>query len=287
MDRGRAPSSDRAPDRAGDGISVREAAWVGVALALVAFYPNVYGIWLAMNRLLGPMASQAAPFVAALCVAAVICRAVPEWRGIAARDRLPWIALAALLATVAFILPDARFPQKRIHVPEYVLLAVVLRRALAVRHAEPGLTGWVLLLVMACGVLEELLQGLHPLRTYGHPDTVVNMLSGAAGACLGRGLGLFRAPDTAGKSDLPPLLPGAAIGLALFAQALALPYFLGTVVPVWTALPILALLPCRMLPVIAAGPARCGGWPLDLLLALAILSAIVPLGSHAPTLDFF
>jgi hypothetical protein len=72
-------------------------------------------------------------------------------------------------------------PNKYIHIPEYVLMAWLLYQAMIIDYKGRG----ILLLVFICaamlGVVDELLQGIHPQRTYGWKDMIINAASSFIG----------------------------------------------------------------------------------------------------------
>jgi len=91
-----------------------------------------------------------------------------------------------LLLTTLFWLPDPQFAAKQVHVPEYILIALLCRWALDPffqnsRYLSLG----SFLMVAFLGIHDEILQGFHPERYFGYMDIIVNMGSGAVGCWLG------------------------------------------------------------------------------------------------------
>ena len=98
-------------------------------------------------------------------------------------------------AVLGLVLTDPRFPAKRIHVPEYIAVAWLVRAGL--RHY---LNGWSLtvgaaLIASLYGVHDELIQGLHPVRTYGLVDMASNACGATAGAILTHAFGVPAGQD--------------------------------------------------------------------------------------------
>lgn len=170
------------------------ASWLHYLLAavLVALFVNTFDLWVWLLVVLGPERAMLVPFAVAAGVLAWI--AVEAWRR--RRDGfVPWALVgAAVLMLWGLALPDPQFPAKRIHIPQYILLALVIRRGLAA-HIEGGALLLVTVLAGALfGLHDELLQGLHPRRTFGVADLEVNAIGALAGSLIGHGLRLFRQP---------------------------------------------------------------------------------------------
>ncbi len=82
---------------------------------------------------------------------------------------------------VAVILNLEENPNKHIHIPEYVLLAWLLYAALSRDYRGKGLFILIFLCASLLGVVDELEQGIHPGRTYGWSDMLVNTSSALIG----------------------------------------------------------------------------------------------------------
>jgi hypothetical protein len=160
----------------------------------------------------------------------------------------PVLLITALaLAVLGLALTDPAYPAKRIHVPQYLLLALVLRRALSDHVGGTVLNAATIAATLIFGIHDEMLQGLHPSRTYGLRDILVNGTGGASGALLAAGIGLWRGPS--GPFHLP-----LRIGAALAAQAAALIFL------VVTLMRYVAVNPIDAPPTIWAGaPLTLGG----------------------------
>lgn len=189
-----------------------------LAAALVVLFVNTFDLWVWLLRVLGPARATLVPFAAAALIFL--------WIGLEARRRggfVPWALVAAvLLAAWGLLLPDPQFPAKRIHIPQYILLALVIRRGLALHVDGFGLLAVTALAAALFGLHDELIQGLHPRRTFGTADLQVNALGALAGSLAGHGLGLFRRPveDGAGwphATGLIAVLLGAVAAYPLIA----------------------------------------------------------------------
>lgn len=164
------------------------------------------------------------------------------------KGRIPidnqFLILGLLLCVLGLILPDPQFPVKRIHVAEYAFLSLVVRWTMSFR-----LQGRALLLFSACfvsilGIHDELLQGLHPARTYGLRDMVVNSLAGFGGACIWHGVHLFarQFPGTSASGETGADLSAAYVGWLLtsvLAFILPLVLYRGGHIPYWPAMPLI------------------------------------------------
>ena len=93
------------------------------------------------------------------------------------------IVLAVSGIIVIFVMNFETNVNKHIHIPEYILMSWILYQALARDYNGSG----ILLLVFICaamlGVVDEIMQGIHPLRTYGWTDMIVDAAAGFIG-CL-------------------------------------------------------------------------------------------------------
>ena len=74
---------------------------------------------------------------------------------------------SAAVATFGLMLTDPQFPAKRIHVAEYIAVAWLVYRGLGGRLGAPRRAAAAALIASLLGVHDELIQGLHPRRTFG------------------------------------------------------------------------------------------------------------------------
>jgi len=212
------------------------------ALVLVVAYVNTFVVWREIGYLFGRGIRDGVPFivVGTLVLAIAVYVGVNMRRGTLSVAWL-WLAAAVILAVVGLSSTDPAFPAKRIHVPQYVILAIVLHFSIRGSDRTALTLLFIFLTVTAYGVHDELLQGLHPRRTYGLRDMFVNACGAGAGTLLVRAL-------SPGDRALAPALevrPGALVAFALtiggvFMFVLAGTAFRTDVLPYWTVLPALA-----------------------------------------------
>ncbi len=93
------------------------------------------------------------------------------------------IVIAVSGIIVIFVMNFEANANKYIHIPEYILMSWILYHALALDYKGSG----ILLLVFICaamlGVVDEIMQGMHPQRTYGWTDMIIDAASSIIG-CL-------------------------------------------------------------------------------------------------------
>ena len=203
-----------------------------LAALLVLIYVNTFELWAVLVRTIGAERAAYVPFAAlALGVASMGGWIVLRRKG-AERDtfriRPVLLVLGLALAVVRLALTDPAYPAKRIHVPQYLLLALVLRRALSDHVGGAVLTATTILVTLIFGIHDEMLQGLHPSRSYGLRDMAVNGAAGAAGALMAAGVGLWRGPS--GPASVPIRI-GAVVALQLASLAFLV---LSLMTYVWT-----------------------------------------------------
>ncbi len=88
------------------------------------------------------------------------------------------IPCAIISCLIIYLEPN---PNKHIHIPEYVLMTWLLFEAVRIDYKGTG----IFLLVFFCssflGVLDEILQGIFPSRSYGWQDMLINSSSSLIG----------------------------------------------------------------------------------------------------------
>ncbi|WP_428245589.1 VanZ family protein [Ferrovibrio sp.] len=254
------------------------ACWPLAVVLLLAFV-NAFPAWQALSTELAGHASGL-PFVVLLAV--LLPLALLAWR------RRPWdwrLLLAGLACAVLGLLAtDPAFPAKRIHVAEYAVLVLVLRRALC-----PWFAGWPLTLIAAllglfAGMHDEMLQGLLPSRSYGLRDIGVDGLGALAGALLGQGLGLATGNGAARLSWRQACLPALPLGFGLALLLLPLERLAGYPVPPWSIAPLLA--GCAALLLLPPATDMAARRLHLLILLFTAPLALYPLLSHVPPLVF-
>jgi hypothetical protein len=217
-----------------------------LSLLLIPVYVSMFPVWQLVNAHLPGSVIAGLPIALTIGVLLALCRLF--YRRLR-QDTVPFGRTALFtgitLCCIALLLPEAHLPAKKIHVVEYLFLALVVRFAMA-----PRLQGLALLTSSACftallGIHDEFLQGLHPARTYGLSDMLVNTLSGFGGSLIWYACGLFRRPV---GPDLPSrpapgsgLIPLYLLWLLAGILALVIPafWYRSTIIPLWTTLPLL------------------------------------------------
>jgi hypothetical protein len=256
-------------------------AWLAGAAVLVVVYVNTFDLWRALSASLGERAGLM-PYGIALLVAGAFFLA--RRRGTPVL--WPWIVAGLAAGAMGLLITDPDFPGKRIHVPQYMLLAVVIRAGLRRWLGGMPLLVFGVLLTALYGVHDEMVQGLHPKRTYGLLDMAVNALGGIAGTLVAHGMGFL---PGRGAPHWPPIrlaAAGACAILGMLLLAAALTAFRGVAAPVWTILPVLAgalmFSVERALAGLRSGAAQAAG----ACVLAAVLCVVYPVLSHVAPLVF-
>lgn len=164
-------------------------------------------------------------------------RRVIRWR---------WIAAGLGAAALGLVLPDPAFAAKRIHVTEYMLLSLLVRLTLSHRQSGTMLLLCSWLVTSLLGIHDEILQGIHPARTCGLMDILVNTLGALAGSFIWHGIDLSCAQDNVkAKTDgVTCYLLLYFLWLALGSVLLAIPITAceNIDIPLWTMLPLAAVM---------------------------------------------
>lgn len=235
------------------------------AFAITGLFVQTFGLWQALSLSLGYKAALL-PFagLGLLVTAILIARA---------RSR-PWPSLMAgmVLAGVALALTDSAFPAKRIHVAEYVLLSLVIRHGTAKVASGLPLTLTVAMLTALLGIHDELIQGLHPDRSFGPRDLLVDAVAALAGALLGHCPGASaKAPEIrAWAAIIAVALAGLA--LELWAVAVNIIPVVDAPPPLWASAPVLGAVAAAVL----LAPSG-NGWPAHLGRMALLLVGTTPL----------
>lgn len=136
------------------------------------------------------------------------------------RVKLSWKKSLYLIPCAAIALAIFRLegnPNKHIHIPEYILMAWLVYTALKQDYRGGGMLILVFLLASMLGVVDELEQGIHPGRTYGWTDMLVNTSSALMGVFTILGLTDYRTGGWEWASQLKKYR--TMIGLILFGVA--------------------------------------------------------------------
>lgn len=210
-----------------------------LCILLIPVYVNSFDIWHWLDQ---TIPGGRARYIPIILFGLILFLSLFRWRAIfRSTTNLMVIALGVALAICAFLLADARYPAKRIHVPEYVVLAFVAREAFRWRLSGFALTLAAGLAAVILGVHDELLQGLHPDRYFGYSDLIVNTVSACAGALIGQALATNRSDDTMATCPGPV---GLALSWMCFSVALMLLAMLvegPNLPPVWALAPALSI----------------------------------------------
>ncbi len=255
------------------------------SIVLLAGFIETFEVWQALNARLGGAYAGRVP----LAVLLLLLLLLGGW-GIARKRRgetirpLP-LGAGMVLAVAALALTDPAFPAKRIHVAEYILIALVVRKGLGFHVAGRALTVFTTVVTLLLGVHDELAQGLHPDRTFGLGDVAVNGVSGLAGSLIAAGLRLFE-PGAPSREAQPTAIPLAAffVGGGAVLLLASLPWFRDSAIPWWTMTPLLAGGFAWFLQ--AGGGHGGAGHPLPVSIWLALLTAVYPVIANGTSLVF-
>lgn len=223
--------------------NLRAAAVYLLSFAVVFGYVNTFVLWRAFGNIFGTGLRDALPWIMLGAIALGLAGFL-FWQRSGARISWRWLAVAVLAAVIGLSITDPAFPGKRIHVPQYFLLAIIVWFALPARLRTPMTPVFVLIAVVFYGIHDEFLQGLHPRRTFGLRDMVVNLCGGASGICA---LLAFSAQPAAGVTTAARVpmsravlagLAACVTGVLLFAWAAT--GYRNDLIPYWAVLPALA-----------------------------------------------
>jgi hypothetical protein len=156
--------------------------------AVVVFYtfclPHVFPVFLALNRKFGTGMTAKIPLV--IIVIFAMSYLVLGIRRNTIRRCVFWLVPSAMV-TILLIRWQTN-PNKLIHIPEYVLMTWILYGALSIDYKGKGIHLLILLCASMLGVIDEILQGIHPARFYGWQDMAVNSVSSFIGILTLMGL---------------------------------------------------------------------------------------------------
>lgn len=79
-------------------------------------------------------------------------------------------------------------PNKYIHIPEYVLMTWLLFAVFSRDYFGKGMIGLIIICASLLGIIDEIMQGIHPVRAFGLRDMVVNSAASVIGALSIMGL---------------------------------------------------------------------------------------------------
>lgn len=150
--------------------------WLTVALYTAALPFVILVFRLIEQHFAPPTAGRIPLFIIALLAAGygMIC--------IRHQAAVPCLIILAAAALIVFgIVAFEDNANKYIHIPEYIIMTWLLYRALVVDYRGSGIWLLVFLCALMLGVVDELLQGIHPQRTYGWQDMIIDAASSFIG----------------------------------------------------------------------------------------------------------
>ena len=212
---------------------------------LVLFYVNLFPVLEIVYRLFGDTFIKGAtigiPLIAAGGLLFYFGRSSRQ-----ATLRINWIFVISGLTIClsALFIPDPKVSIKRIHVSEYLLLSFFVRYVMSHKIQGETLLLFSSFFTVILGIHDEFLQGLHPQRTYGLRDMLVNGVAGVGGGLIWHGFNLFsrnvensRPPLEKGTTHLIYLVLLSLTILVLITQLNAYP---SLAIPRWPCLPLIA-----------------------------------------------
>lgn len=259
-----------------------------LAFAIVYGFVNTFVLWRAFGNMFGGGTRDALPWMA---VAVIVLAGVLFFlrRMQVAKISWPFLLVAIIAAVIGLSITDPAFPGKRIHVPQYFVLALFVWLALPPKlrtSATPFLT---LVATALYGIHDEFLQGFHPSRTFGLRDMAVNLCGASSGVFTllalsdsrpwrGRSVAALR-PDAGAAMAFT----GCVLGACLLAWAAT--GYRNDLLPYWTVLPVLA--GALWLAVTTARLPNAGDRAsLRGIIAISIVFLIYPLLANVAHLDF-
>lgn len=159
-----------------------------------------------------------------------------------------WAAAGILFCLIALVFSNPDFPIKRIHVPEYMALSLLLRYAMSMRLQGLKLLFFSAAATMLLGIHDELLQGFHPSRTYGLGDIFTDCSAAAGGAMIWHSCKLFlpavhvQVETTSNAIDTRAWIFLLYLFVAVCCLIIPLVDYRNIAVPYWPFLPIVSAL---------------------------------------------
>jgi VanZ family protein len=218
--------------------------YLSCALLVIA-YANMYSVYRYISHALGDRFITLTPVILPILLLLWFLTAASrrtsrgklfiEWR---------WLLPGLAFCIFALFIPDPRFGVKRIHVSEYLLLSLLVRYTMSHRLSGLPLLFFSCLFTAILGVHDEFLQGIHPNRTYGLRDMLVNGISGAGGAFIWHGLHLFtrncRVGSDVQSGTILHHLYLSWLVISVLAFIVPLTGYLYNFMPLWLILPLAA-----------------------------------------------
>jgi len=219
--------------------------YLGCAL-LVVFYVNLFPVLEIVFRLFGD------PFIKGTTVGIPIAAAggILFYFGRSSRkitSQTDWISviIGLTICLSALFIPDPKVSIKRIHVSEYLLLSFFVRYVMSHKMQAGALLFFSSFFTAILGIHDEFLQGLHPQRTYGLRDMMVNGVAGVGGALIWHGFNLFsrdleNSQHSRGESTIH-FVYLIVLSLTLLIFPAQLHSFPSPAIPLWPCLSLLAV----------------------------------------------
>jgi len=211
---------------------------------LVVFYVNLFPVLEIVFRIFGNSFIKGATICIPVVASAGILLYFGRYHRQNARE-IRWIPVISGLAIClsALLIPDPQIAIKRIHVSEYLLLSFCVRYVMSHKMQAGSLLFFSSILTITLGIHDEFLQGLHPQRTYGLRDMLVNGVAGAGGSLLWHGFSLFsknyKKPLSREKKTTLHFVYPVLLSLSVLVLTTQLHSYPSPTIPLWPCLPLL------------------------------------------------
>lgn len=217
-------------------------------VGLVFLYVGMFSAWRFAGDIMDTKTVSMLPLLITLLLLALIITVYFTFRrNVSTVGNKYYVIAGVAICLAALTIPDPSFPVKRIHVAEYMLLALVTRFAMSFRMQGLTLLFFSALFTCLLGVHDELLQGFHPARTYGLRDIFVNTLGSCGGAMIWHGFQLFQKPWT--NRAASSIAETRVLFLYIFWLTMSivafiwpLAYYRSLAIPLWPASPLIGSL---------------------------------------------
>lgn len=214
-----------------------------LAFAIIFGFVNTFVLWRAFGNMFGSGLRDALPWILVAAIGLAGALIFLRRKKVANISR-PFLAIAAVAAVIGLAITDPAFPGKRIHVPQYFVLALFVWLALPGKLRTPATPILTLVATALYGIHDEFLQGFHASRTFGLRDMFVNLCGATSGIFTLLAFSGERGWRNQGavKYALAPgavlALSGCVLGAWLFAWAAT--GYRNDLLPYWAILPVLA-----------------------------------------------
>ncbi len=211
-------------------------------LLLVPIYVNLFTLWDYAKRTFGDDLAGLLPIIGTSLLLLIIVLVVRK----RSKEIHSWglIILGIAIACLALFTTNPKWPAKRVHVAEYMMLVLVVRYAMSFKLSGTPLLFFSFLFAAMLGVHDEMLQGFSQNRTYGIRDMLVNSLGSLAGALIWHGAGWFGNlsiihADAQSTRDYGPVLYLFWLIASLLLAVYPLYYYRGVeLIPFWPFVPL-------------------------------------------------